>query len=94
MTTTIGIIKRIEDNYLEDYTITDKKDKTIKTGEKRLYAPTVIFVKNGEVVEFIERTVDSQKDPYVALNENQRNELISKYQAGFNKLGDICDEKC
>ena len=82
------------DNYLEDYTITDKKDKTIKTGEKRLYAPTVIFVKNGEVVEFIEGTVDSQKDPYVALNENQRNELISKYQAGFNKLGDICDEKC
>lgn len=82
------------DSSLEDYTITDKKDKTIKTGEKRLYAPTVIFIKNGEVVDFVEGTVDSQKDPYVALNENQRNELISKYQEGFNKLGDICDEKC
>ncbi len=82
------------DSSLEDYTITDKKDKTIKTGEKRLYAPTVIFIKNGEVVDFVEGTVDSQKDPYVALTETQRNELISKYQEGFNKLGDICDEKC
>lgn len=82
------------DSSLEDYTVTDKKDKTIKTGEKRLYAPTVIFVKNGEVVAFVEGTVDSQKDPYVALTETQKNELISKYQDGFNKLGDICDEKC
>lgn len=82
------------DKFLEDYSIKDKNDKDVKTGEKRIYAPTVVFIKNGEVKAVIEGTVTSQKDPYILLDENQREELKNKYLEAFNELADLCDEKC
>ena len=82
------------DKFLEDYSIKDKNDKDVKTGEKRIYAPTVVFIKNGEVKAVIEGTVTSQKDPYILLDENQREELKNKYLKAFNELADLCDEKC
>ena len=82
------------DKFLEDYSVTDNNGKAIKTGEKRVYAPTVVFIKEGEVKRVIEGTVDSQKDPYILLDEDQRKELLNKYLEGFNTLADLCDEKC
>lgn len=82
------------DNFLTEYGINDKNGKLVDTGEKRIYAPTVVFVKNGEIKEVIEGTVDSQKDPYVLLDETQRTELKNKYLEAFNTLADLCDEKC
>ena len=73
--------------YLSDYSVTDAKGKEYATGVKRLYAPTVVMVKNGEVVAFHEDVVDSLEDPYAGLNEEQDQELrkifsdmIAKYQ--------------
>lgn len=82
------------DKFLEDYSVTDNNGKSVKTGEKRVYAPTVVFIKEGEVKRVIEGTVDSQKDPYILLDEEQRKELKDKYLEGFNTLADLCDEKC
>ncbi len=82
------------DNFLTEYGINDKNGKLVDTGEKRIYAPTVVFVKNGDIKEVIEGTVDSQKDPYVLLDETQRTELKNKYLEAFNTLADLCDEKC
>lgn len=62
--------------------------------EKKGFMPTVVFIKDGEVKRVIEGTVDSQKDPYVLLDEDQRKELLNKYLDGFNTLADLCDEKC
>lgn len=67
------------------------EDKTIK----RLYYPTVVFVKNGEITDYIEGTVESQEDPYTALTKDQRQELKDKYKSAINNLLS-CDQdsKC
>ncbi len=64
---------------------------------KRLYFPTVVFVKDGKVVDFHENTVDTQEDPYQALTEEQHNELLNTLITGIKKTqGILCtdDSKC
>lgn len=62
---------------------------------KRLYFPTVITVKNGEIQDYIVGTVDSQKDPYNDLTKKEAKELKDKYVKAINKTL-ICNtnEKC
>ena len=58
------------------------EDETIK----RLCYPTVVFVKNGEITDYIEGTVESQEDPYTPLTKDQRQELKDKYKSAINNL--------
>ncbi len=74
------------DSYLSDYTLTNKSGEKIKTGEKRLLAPTVVFVKNGEILGFHVGTVESQQDPYLELTEEQKEELRNIYLENINKI--------
>lgn len=62
---------------------------------KRLYYPTVVIVKDGEIISYIEGTVESQDDPYTPLNDKQTKELKDKYRSAMNKL-QSCeqDSKC
>lgn len=88
---TKGYYKIIEslNDYLDPYT--GLNDDTIK----RLYAPTVVFVRNGTVVAIHVDTVESQTDPYTPLNKEQRQELKEIYLKGIHKvLADLCDESC
>lgn len=66
-------------------------DETIK----RLYFPSVVFVKDGQVINFHESTVVSQEDPSVPLSEDQAKELKDIY---VNSMKDVkkafCDIKC
>lgn len=62
---------------------------------KRLYFPTVVFVKEGKVIGLHTSTIDSQKDPYNGLNNNQYQELKNIYSDYINKTYDIlCDQSC
>lgn len=62
---------------------------------KRLYYPTVLFVKNGKIIDKIVGTVDSQKDPYKPLTSKQTKELKEKYQNAISKMQTCSnDEKC
>lgn len=62
---------------------------------KRLYFPTVVVVKDGEITDYIEGTVDSQKDPYTPLTKTQRQELKDKYiEAMRNLLSCDREGKC
>lgn len=66
-------------------------DETIK----RIYYPTVVFVKKGEIVGLHVATVDSQDDPYNVLNDEQTKELKGIYSKYIAKTYDIaCDEAC
>ena len=67
------------------------KDEKIK----RLYYPTVVFVQNGEITDYIEGTVESQEDPYTPLTKDQRQKLKDKYKTAISKLLS-CDQdsKC
>jgi len=64
------------------------EDDTIR----RLYFPTVLFVKNGKVESIHIGTLDSQKDPYKALTSKQKKELKNIYTKGITKVQNLtCD---
>ena len=62
---------------------------------KRLYFPTVVFVRDGKVVGSHINTLESQIDPRVPLTEKQKEDLVNIYMDGIGKvLKDVCDDKC
>lgn len=80
------------DDILDPYTLTLDNGEVIDLGEKRLYVPMVLFVKDGEVVSYHLSTVDSQEDPSISLNDSQRDELYNIYLDGINNVvGGICN---
>ncbi len=81
-----GILEYL-DEYLTEYKITEGK-KEYDTKEKRLYAPTVVAVKEGEIVGFHEGTVESQEDPYLGLNADEKKELEKIFNEMFKSLRD------
>ncbi len=81
------------DEYLEEYTI-EANNKEYDAKEKRLYAPTVVAIKDGEIVGFHEGTVESQEDPYLGLNDTQKKELSKIFNETFKDLKDnTCKDK-
>lgn len=62
---------------------------------KRLYFPTVVFVKDGKIIGTHTATVESQKDPYEPLSLEQKTELVSIYDNYLKELNTtMCDEAC
>lgn len=88
------IIKFLEPK-LRDYTLITKNNKSVSTNEKRLYAPTVVAVENGEIKGFHEVTVPTQKDGYQELNEKEKEELKKIYVDLINTISaGVCNEGC
>lgn len=88
------LVDKLKD-ILDDYIIYDTNNNKHNTGEKRIYVPLVLFVRDGELVGYHKNTVDSQTDPYIELNEEQSKELYNIYQTNIHKvLKDMCDDKC
>lgn len=50
------------DNVLSDYNLQTSKGKTIKVGEKRIYAPNFIYVKEGKAEKLISGYSEKQTD--------------------------------
>lgn len=84
---TEGYFKLLEalDKHLSDYVVSFD-GKTYEVGEKRIYAPTMIFVRDGKVVGLHVSTVDSQKNPKEKLTHEQYKELYSIYEDYINEL--------
>lgn len=77
---------------LDDYVLTDSDGNKVNTGEKRIYVPIVIFVKDGNIVDYHLGTVDTQSDPYISLTEDESNKLINIYKDKILKiLNNSCD---
>lgn len=64
-------ILKLLDKYLPDYTLTNKSGKEISSNEKRLLAPTIIGVKNGQIVGYYE----SKKFSNEALTTSEQEEI-------------------
>lgn len=59
---------------------------------KRLYFPTVVFVKNGKVEDIHIGTLDSQKDPYQKLSKKEQEKLKNIYGKGMKSIQSLtCD---
>ena len=62
---------------------------------KRLYLPTVVFIKDGEVTYLHTGTLDSQEDPHKKLSKQQYNELKKILSDNLNEVFEIvCDDAC
>lgn len=85
----------IMDDVLEPYYLVNNKGKQVDTKEKRIYAPTVVFVKEGKILGIHVSTVDSQTDPYEDLTKEQEEELSTIFVNLISKIYEVnCDEAC
>lgn len=88
-------ILELLDSVLEPYYLTSEDGKKIDTKEKRLMAPTVVFVKEGKVVDIHVGTVESQTNGYDDLTQEQQEELSSRFMELIRKVYEVdCDESC
>ncbi len=79
------------DNVLNDYTLTNKSNKTVKTGEKRIYAPNVVTIVKGEAKSLESGISEKQTDAYQDLTKEMVNETYSKFE---KILEDVKIEAC
>ena len=87
-------ILKILDKKLEKFYVTDDAGNMYDTGVKRLYAPTVVSMSGGKVKGFHVATVESQKDPYKALDDKQKEELKTAYKDLIKAIKDdtVCKD--
>lgn len=81
------------DELLEDYTLTDENENTIKVNEKRLFAPSFVSIKKGLAEELIEGISEKQNSFNSELTEeviNDEKEIFDKFYAKTN----LCFDKC
>lgn len=79
------ILNILGDN-LQKYYVTDSKNKKHNTKKTRLYAPTVVGINKGNIIGFHEVTVESQKDPFIKLNQAEQKELYDIYNQMIKNL--------
>lgn len=94
---TKGYYKILEllDGVLDPYYLTSENGKQIDTKEKRLYAPTVVAVKEGKIVDIHVGTVESQASGYDDLTQEQQEELSNCFMELIRKVYEVdCDEAC
>ncbi len=72
------LLDALED-HLSDYVVV-YEDEEYDVGEKRIYAPSVIFVRDGKVLGIHVSTVESQENPKEPLTDKQYEELYGIYE--------------
>lgn len=91
------LLDKLKD-YLKDYELTDSEGNTYATGEKRIYIPFFITIKNGGIVDAkgISRTLEEGQTKYSEITENQYSDLYNSFYETFGKIyisGDTCSSK-
>ncbi len=82
-------------NYLNEYILYTSKGKEVDTGVKRLNTPTVVAIKDGEVIDFHEGTVAdhnlAEDESLRDLTEEESSELLNAYTTLISRyLGTDC----
>lgn len=78
---------------LSDYELQDTNGKTVKAGEKRIYAPNVISVVDGVPKELETGISELQTDGYMELTEEMKNDTYNQFQCVLkcmNEKKDSC----
>ena len=75
---------------LRDYEVTSN-DKTISTGEKRIYAPNFVYIENGVAKKLITGKSDLQKDSREKLTDQMLKDEEKAFEDFFtNACSDAC----
>lgn len=69
---------------LDDYTLTNDKDKTVKVGEKRIYAPSYFYIEGGKAKKMTTAISDKQKDARGKLTDK----ILDDEEKSFEELFD------
>lgn len=70
------------DKFLQDYTLTNKDNKTIQVNEKRIFAPSFIYVKDGNPLQLVDGISKKQESYNSTLTE----EILSEEKEIFDKF--------
>ncbi len=83
------------DSVLDSYTLTEN-GKTYETGEKRIYMPFIITIKDGKIVDTHTGTVELDKGQtsYDELTSKQHDELVNIYSKMFEKIYTKINNTC
>lgn len=81
-TETYKVLLKRFDSLLSDYTLTDEDGEKISVGEKRIYAPSFIYIKNGKAIKITEGISDKQTDSRGELTE----EILKDEEKLFNEF--------
>lgn len=92
-------LKTVLDDYMVTYTSVDGEEKEINAGEKRIYAPTLIYVKDGKAVEDIDGLSEKQETSSDKLTDEIKKDMENELNGFFSKIktkANACsvDEKC
>lgn len=79
-------LKNILDDYMVSYTSIDGEEKEINAGEKRIYAPTLIYVKKGKAVESVDGLSDKQETSSDKLTKEMKEDMTSELNEFFSKV--------
>lgn len=84
---------------LDDYVLSDKDGNEVSTGEKRIYAPSIVSVVDGEAVKATDGISESQTDGYMELTDEMIEESIQKIKCSISCVADrnkVCssNKKC
>lgn len=85
----IGLLNRLG-NVLDNYTL-EYNDEEINAFEKRIYAPNVVSIVNGEAKELETGISDIQNeegDPFMELNEEMKKDTYNKFKCSIKCVMD------
>ena len=68
------------DNVLENYTLTDSDGNKVETGEKRIYAPNIVSVVDGQAERMESGISSEQTDPYMELTEKIQKDTYNTFK--------------
>lgn len=81
------------DKLLQDYTLTNKDNKTIQVNEKRIFAPSFIYVKDGNPLQFADGISKKQESYNSTLTEeilSEEKELFDKFYQNTKTCSNNC----
>lgn len=81
------LLDKLKD-YLKDYELEDSEGNLYPTGEKRIYMPFFITVRNESIVEAkeISRTLEEGQTKYSDMTDNQYHDLYDEFYKTFSKI--------
>lgn len=92
------LLKKL-DEVLDDYTLTTKDDKEIKTNEKRIYAPNIIAIIEGTATKITTGISNKQTDAFMELTEEIKKDSYNQIKCTIECVTEekkVCtiDKKC
>ena len=91
----LELLEPVLDDYAPlTYKTSKNKTKSVKIKEKRIYAPNVIAVKNGEPQLKEDGLIDSLTDSRMELTDEMKCEIKEKFKCVFDTLNEnapVCD---